>query len=122
MRVTMHHNFFDRISLRGPQMVYGWMHYFNNYQYRSVRIRRGFPGRCAVCQRGQPYQARPTAAWWSTRRAAARPNPCGDNDLGTSTQALVAEWAGNGIGNTRSTNDLLLEGAVVSVVEPHRRV
>jgi hypothetical protein len=34
MRVTMHHNWFDRLSYRGPQLLHGRMHYFNNFQYQ----------------------------------------------------------------------------------------
>ncbi len=119
MRVTMHHNFFDRISLRGPQMVYGWMHYFNNYQYRWYEYGAGSLGGAQFASEANIYQARPNCGVVEYAQGGCQdPNPCGDNDLGTSTQALVTEWAGNGIGNTRSTNDLLLEGAVVSVVNP----
>ncbi|MEO7837188.1 MAG: polysaccharide lyase family 1 protein [Acidimicrobiales bacterium] len=31
MRVTLHHNFFDRTGYRNPVVSYGWAHSFNNY-------------------------------------------------------------------------------------------
>lgn len=119
MRVTMHHNFFDRITLRGPQMVYGWMHYFNNYQYRWYEYGAGSLGGAQFASEGNIYEARPNCGVVEYAQGACQdPNPCGDNDVGTSVEALVTEWAGNGVGNTRSTGDLLLGGAQVSIVNP----
>jgi len=31
LRVTLHHNFFDRTGYRNPVVSYGWAHSFNNY-------------------------------------------------------------------------------------------
>ncbi len=33
MRVSMHHNFFDRLTVRGLRFNYGRINYYNNYVF-----------------------------------------------------------------------------------------
>ncbi len=115
MRVTLHHNYFDKITLRGPQLVYGWAHYYNNYQYQWYEYGAASLGGAQLASENNIYEARP-------RRICVPPcpdtNPCGDNDLMVSKQGLVHDWGGNGPGRVRSYGDLLLHDARIDEREP----
>lgn len=115
MRVTFHHNFFDRISLRGPQFIYGWCHYFNNYQFEWYEYGAGSLGGAQFFSEANIYEARPGTVCLP---ACPDPNPCGDSDYLVSKEALVVDWGGNGIGNAISLGDLALNGAVIHENQP----
>lgn len=109
MRVTYHHNFFDRISLRGPQFIFGRCHFYNNYQFEWYEYGAGGLGGAHFLSENNIYQARPGRVCVP---ACPDPNPCGDSDFVVSKRALVSDWASNGAGNVKSSGDLLLEGAL----------
>lgn len=114
MHLTMHHNFFDRISLRGPQLVYGRMHYFNNYQFQWFYYGAGSLGGAQLYSENNVYEARNACIPF-----CQDPNPCGDMEwFSDMTRALVTDWDTNGTGNTRSSGDLLRNGARLSIVNP----
>jgi pectate lyase len=116
MRVTAHHNFFDRISLRGPQFLYGWLHYFNNYQHHWYEYGAGSLAGAQMVSEANIYEAREqcsVADYFAD--LCADPNPCGDNDFVVSKAALVTEWDGNGAGNTLSIGDLALNDAELTI-------
>ena len=115
MHVTMHHNFFDRISLRGPQFIHGKAHFFNNYQYQWYEYGAGSLGEAQFFSERNVYEARPGNICTSD---CADPNPCGDRDFFVSKRALVNEWSGNGQGNIKSVGDLLLEDAEIEERRP----
>ena len=120
MRVTAHHNFLDRISLRGPQFIGGQIHYFNNYQYQWFEYGAGSLGGAQFYSENNVYEARPGT---SCVPSCKDPNPCGDTEYfpkGVSKAGLVTDWASNGTGYTKSVGDLALEGALLSVNEPSR--
>ncbi len=117
MRVTYHHDFFDRISLRGPQFLAGEAHFLNNYQFEWYEYGAAGLAGARFLSEANVYQARPG------RFCVPRcpdPNPCGDDDLRVSKAGLVADWAGNGVGFVRSVGDLALEEAVLQENEPQR--
>jgi pectate lyase len=119
MRITYHHDFFDRISLRGPQFVFGRAHYFNNYQYQWYEYGAGSLGGAQFLSEANVYEARPgdnCPPIWAP--SCPDPNPCGDSDFAVSKAALVTDWDTNGTGYTKSVGDLLLNGAVLSLVPP----
>jgi pectate lyase len=115
MHVTMHHNWFDRISLRGPQFVYGKLHFFNNYQDRWYEYGAGSFGGAQLYSEGNIYRARDVCSLADyALGACADPNPCGDNQpFDGRTNGLVNDWAGNGVGFTKSVGDLALTDAVL---------
>lgn len=115
MRVTMHHNFFDRISLRGPQFRQGWAHYFNNYQFEWYEYGAGGLDGAQFLSENNVYQARPGSYCLAS---CPDPNPCGDNDFTVSKDALVHAWSDNGDGNVKSVGDLALAGAQLSENNP----
>lgn len=116
MRVTMHHNFFDRTTIRGPQFIYGWAHFFNNYHFEWYEYGAGSLGGAQMASEHNVYEARPGNV--CIPAACPDPNPCGDNDRLVSKRALVTDWAENGAGDARSTNDLLLNDAEVETRNP----
>ena len=118
LRITAHHNFFDRISLRGPQMVGGKLHFFNNYQYQWWEYGAGGLGGAQVHSEGNVYEARPGTSCVPIGQSCRDPNPCGDTDYQVSKEGLVHEWSGNGAGYTRSVGDVALNGALLSVNAP----
>jgi pectate lyase len=111
MYVTMHHNFFDRVSLRGPQFIYGRIHYFNNYQYQWYEYGAGGLSDAEFRSENNVYEARPGAVCIPN---CPDPNPCGDDDFFVSKDGLVFDWSDNGPGNVRSDGDLALEEAVLN--------
>ncbi len=115
MRVTLHHNFFDRITLRGPQFIHGRAHFFNNYQFHWYEYGAASLGGAQFASENNVYEARPGDFCLPP---CPDPNPCGDNDYVVSKNALVTDWAGDGVGRARSVGDLALQGAVISQNEP----
>ncbi len=115
MRVTFHHNFFDRLTLRGPQFIYGWAHFFNNYHFEWYEYGAGSLGGAQMVSEHNIYEARPGNFCVP---ACPDPNPCGDNDRVVSKRGLVTDWAENGAGSARSTSDLLLNDAEVEERDP----
>ncbi|CAN0516663.1 unnamed protein product, partial [Laminaria digitata] len=97
------------------QLVYGWAHYYNNYQYQWYEYGAASLGGAQLASENNIYEARP-------RRICVPPcpdtNPCGDNDLMVSKQGLVHDWGGNGPGRVRSYGDLLLNDARIDQREP----
>jgi pectate lyase len=115
MRVTYHHNYFERITLRGPQFVFGWAHFFNNYQHEWYEYGAASLGEAQFYSENNIYQARPG---WFCVVPCPDPNPCGDNDTVVSKDALVTDWAENGTGYAVSVGDLALEDADISENQP----
>ena len=118
MRVTFHHNFFDRITLRGPQFVYGWAHYFNNYQFEWYEYGAASLGGAQFFSEKNVYQAREGAYCLPT--PCPDPNPCGDNDTAVSKDALVHDWGSNGLGYVRSVGDRPLFAANIQENDPSK--
>ena len=116
MRVTLHHNFMDRLTLRGPQFIYGWLHFFNNYQFEWYEYGAGSLGGAQMLSEANVYQARPGAICLD----CPDPNPCGGNDLVVSKEGVVNDWADNGTGFVRSVGDLKLEDAKIAVASPEK--
>ncbi len=115
MRVTLHHNFFDRITLRGPQFLQGLAHFFNNYQLEWYEYGAGGLGGAQFLSENNVYQARPGTYCF---QSCPDENPCGDNDFVVSKRALVHAWSSSGDGSVRSIGDLALEGAVLEQNAP----
>ena len=115
MQLTFHHNFFDRLSLRGPQLRYGRVHYFNNYQFEWYEYGAASLLDAQLLSERNVYQARPGTFCAGT---CPDPNPCGDNDFEVSKLAVVNDWGGDCCGNIRSVEDLALEGALIAENNP----
>jgi pectate lyase len=115
MRVTLHHNFFDRVTLRGPQFLFGWAHYFNNYQLEWYEYGAGSLDGAEFYSENNIYQARPGTY---CLQSCPDINPCGDNDFAVSKDGLVHEWSTNGAGSAKSVGDLALEGAELNENDP----
>jgi hypothetical protein len=120
MHVTMHHNHFDRISLRGPQLVHGRLHYFNNFQDRWYEYGAGSLGGAQLYSEANVYRARESCSLADYAAGACEdPNPCGDNQPWDGrTSALVTDWAENGPGLSKSVGDLAENGAVIAENQP----
>jgi pectate lyase len=115
MRVTLHHNFFDRMSRRGPQFSYGWAHFYNNYQFEWYEFGAGGIDGAQFLSENNIYEARPGQFCIDP---CPDPNPCGDNDFVVSKEALVHTWASDAKGSVRSTGDLKLNDAVLATHQP----
>lgn len=116
MRLTYHHNFFDRITRRGPRIRFGKADYFNNYQYQWYEYGAGSFSGAQLLSQNNVYEARPGAFCLP---ACPDPNPGSDaNDFFVSKNALIVDWANMGLGYTKSVGDVALEGAVIVQNEP----
>ncbi|HJL19869.1 MAG TPA: polysaccharide lyase family 1 protein [Sandaracinaceae bacterium LLY-WYZ-13_1] len=120
MEVTFHHNFFERLSRRGPRQNNGRVHYFNNYMFEwweyGVAVVHGAQFR----SENNVYQARPGRTCGSIFSPCRDPAPCGDTDYEVSKIAVSDDWAADTRGYVASSGDLLLEDATVAVHEPDR--
>ncbi|MDP7040983.1 MAG: hypothetical protein QGI45_17635 [Myxococcota bacterium] len=114
MDMTWHHNFFDRITLRGPQFKYGRAHYVNNYQYQWYEYGAGSLADAQFYSENNIYEARPGTFCPGN---CPDPNPCGDNDWLVSKKGLVIDWEGEP-GNAISVGDLALEDAQLEQRNP----
>ncbi len=115
MRVTMHHNFIDQLTVRGPRFHYGKIHYFNNFVYRwydhGTSCLDG--GQCLY--QGNVFESRDActlAQIYSNQ--CSDPAPCGDDDGGTPAAAVVTDDSDNP-GFTRDDANLLLNGAQMAM-------
>lgn len=115
MRVTYHHNFFDRLTRRGPHLAYGGKgHFFNNYQYQWFEYGAAAVQDAQLLSEANVYEALPGTTCLTN--CPRNPNPCGDDvQFQIPKLAVSVDWAAGGVlGNAKSVNDLKLEGAVVN--------
>jgi pectate lyase len=119
MRVTYHHNFFDRLTRRGPHLAYGGRgHFFNNYQYQWFEYGAAAVQDAQLASEANVYEALPGTTCLGN--CPRNPNPCGDDvQFQIPKLGLSVDWAANGsLGHARSLNDLKLEGAIVTERNP----
>jgi pectate lyase len=115
MRLTVHHNYFQRITRRGVNMCHGLCDYFNNFQYRWYEWGNGSYDGAQMLSEANIYEARPGFVTFERD-----PNPGGDYDWLVSKKGLVTALATYSQGFTRSVNDVALEGADITVNQPTR--
>lgn len=120
MEVTLHHNFFNRITRRGPQVTYGRVHYFNNYQFEWWEFGAASLAGAQFASEANVYEARPGATCGLPFVGCQDPNPCGDMDFEVSKIAVSNNWSTSNRGYISSVGDLLLDDARVDVNEPAR--
>ena len=115
MEITMHHNYFNQLSRRAPQLSLGRVHLYNNYQ------RHWWEFGAASLVDGQMYseanifEARPGRTCGTPWSPCQDPAPCGDDDYTVSKEAISNNWASESApGNVRSVGDLLLNDALIA--------
>lgn len=117
MRVTYHHNYFEKITRRSPQFAYGLADFFNNYVSQWYEFGAASNDKAQFLSEANIYEARPGAFCLP---GCPDPNsPTHDSDFWVSKKALVSGWD-NDKGYSRSTHDLLLNDAKVEQYEPTR--
>lgn len=117
MRVTYHHNFYDKITRRSPQFAYGLADSFNNYVYQWYEYGSASNDKAQLLSEANIYEARP--GLFCIPGCPDPNSPTHDSDFLVSKKALVSGWD-NEKGYIRSTKDLLLEGAKVEQYEPSK--
>ncbi len=120
MEITFHHNFFDRLSRRGPQVSVGRAHFFNNYQFEWWEFGAASLGGAQFLSEGNIYEARPGSTCGLPFVGCTDPAPCGDDDYEVSKVATSTDWATDSRGYLRSEGDLTIDGAIVTTHEPSR--
>jgi pectate lyase len=115
MRITAHHNFFERITRRGLEFMYGTCDYSNNLQYRWYEYGCGSFYGAQLLSQANIYEARP--GWISFERD---PSPLGDWDLMVSKLALIVDWDNRPFGYTKSVDDAATNGAKLVQNDPGR--
>jgi len=120
MEITFHHNFFDRLSRRGPQVSVGRAHFFNNYQFEWWEFGAASLANAQFLSENNIYEARPGRTCGSVFSGCMDPSPCGDNDYEVSKVATSTDWATDTRGYLRSTGDMVLDDAVIATHEPAR--
>ncbi len=120
MRVTMHHNFIDKLTVRGPRFHYGWLHSFNNFVFEWYDHGASCMDEAQCFFEGNVWQARDRCSLVSIALGQCVDGaPCGDSDGGSPTTALVTD-DGDGPGFTKSVGDLLINGAVLDLRQSAR--
>lgn len=113
-RTTYHHNFFDRVSRRGPQFHWGMADFFNNYHYQWYEYGAASQKQAQFLSENNFYEARPG------QFCASCPdpnNPAGDSDYEVSKVGLTSSWDSEP-GYIRSVGDVALQGAVLQQNQP----
>lgn len=114
MRVTYHHNYFEKITRRSPQFSYGLADFFNNYVYHWYEFGSTSNDKAQFLSEANIYEARPGIFCLP---GCPDPNsPTRDSDFWVSKKAIVSGWD-NEKGYIRSTKDLLLNDAKVEQYE-----
>ncbi len=115
MRVTYHHNYFEKITRRSPQFAYGLADFFNNYVFQWYEFGAASNDKAQFLSEANIYEARPGLFCLP---GCPDPNsPTHDSDFLVSKKALVAGWD-NEKGYIRSTADLALNDAKLQQNEP----
>ena len=118
IRMTFHHNYFNKITRRGPQLRYGIVDYFNNYQREWYEVGAASLSNGQFLSENNIYEARPGTVC-ITR--CPDPNPGSDaNDFVVSKRAVVNDWANVGLGNIRSVGDIVEQGAQITTHNPQQ--
>ncbi len=120
MEITFHHNHFDRLSRRGPQVSVGRVHFFNNYQFEWWEFGAASLAGAQFLSEGNIYEARPGRTCGSIFSGCTDPTPCGDRDYEVSKVATSVDWATDRRGYLRSEGDLALDDAIIVTNEPSR--
>jgi pectate lyase len=116
-RITYHHNWFEKITRRGPLFYYGLADYFNNWQNQFYEFGASSNSGAQFLSENNIYEARP-GSYCIT--GCADPNsPTGDSDYLVSKDALVSGWAGEP-GYIRSVGDVAQNGAKLTSSEPSK--
>jgi pectate lyase len=119
MRVTMHHNLVDKLTVRGPRFHYGKLHYANNFVHHWYDYGVGCMDAAQCLFQGNVFEARPACTPIQILLGQCQdPAPCGDSDGGTPTTAVVTD-DGDARGFTRSDGDLKLGGAALDIHQPN---
>lgn len=113
MRVTWHHNHFDRTSVRNPRFHYGWGHFVNNYVDRWWQYGVNAVDEAQFLSEGNIYEAANNCAGVPGVVPCVDPNPCGDDDDWFVDRKLgvAHDEDGNPEGYVKSVGDLALGGA-----------
>ncbi|MCB9594757.1 MAG: hypothetical protein H6719_18700 [Sandaracinaceae bacterium] len=111
-RITFHHNWFDRITKRGPFITYGWLHFFDNYVFHWYEWAARSKSEAQFLSENNVWEARP-GTYCSPLSPCPDPNECGDNDYVVDKRAIIANEAPAGY--VRSTGDVALNDAVIEV-------
>jgi pectate lyase len=120
MQVTMHHNFIDQLTVRGPRFHYGKLHLLNQYVFHWYDHGAGCMDEAQCLSEGSIWEARDRCTFVAIAlEQCVDPAPCGDSDGGSPTTAWVTD-DGDARGFTKSVGDLLLNGAELDLHQPER--
>lgn len=115
MRITYHHNWFEKITRRGPLFYYGQADFFNNWQHHWYEFGASSNSGAQFLSENNIYEARPGT--YCIPGCPDPNSPTGDSDYQVSKEALVSGWAGEP-GYIKSVGDLALEGAKITTNNP----
>lgn len=115
MRITAHHNYFERITRRGIELGYGRGDYFNNFQYRWYEHGASSTREAQLLSEANIYEARPGYITFERD-----PNPNGDWDWLVSKKALITDLDGRVLGYSKSVNDVTVNDAKITTRESGR--
>lgn len=115
MEITMHHNYFNQLSRRSPQLSWGRVHLYNNYQRHWWEFGAASIVNAQMYSEGNIFEARPGTTCGTFFSPCMDPAPCGDDDYNVSKEAISNNWASESApGNVRSVGDLLLNDAMIA--------
>ncbi len=115
MRITYHHNWFDKITRRGPLFYYGFADYFNNWQHQFYEFGASSNSGAQFLSENNVYEAR--AGTYCIPSCPDPNSPTHDADYAVSKDALVSGWAGEP-GYIKSVGDVAQQGAKITTNEP----
>ncbi|MCG3174075.1 MAG: hypothetical protein GMKNLPBB_02295 [Myxococcota bacterium] len=119
MRITYHHNWFEKITRRAPQFAYGLADFFNNWHQHWYEYGAASIDDAQFLSENNIYEAREGTV---CLKPCPDPNPHGGgNDFTVSKKAVVNDWAPDKtVGFVKSVGDRLLNDAKVTVHQPEK--
>jgi len=111
MRVTMHHNFFEWISRRGPKFGYGFLDFFNNYHKNFVEYGVVSHDGAQTLSQNNIFEARPGDYCGGGCPDPNTPDGKSGWEIKKEAITLRENAGGESDGYVKSSGDLLINGA-----------
>jgi pectate lyase len=120
MRVTMHHNFLEWVSRRGPKIGWGMLDFFNNYHKNFVEYGVVAREGARVLSESNIFEARPGTVCVGPCRDPNTPDGFSKWTVSKVAIGLRENQGSETDGFVKSRGDWLLNGAQVMVNKPER--
>lgn len=120
MRVTLHHNFLEWVSRRGPKMGFGLLDFFNNYHKNFVEYGIVSHDGAQTLSQNNIFEARPGTYCVGGCPDPNTPDGKSNWDVSKKAIALRENEGGETDGYVKSVGDVLINDATIAENKPEK--